>query len=668
MPAATPPTAPVPSIAGLLRKLSSSGPDSDLRAEFLGQLVEEALAATSAEYVALALLTPDRQHLEVTAIAGGDPDIFVGMRLLPEDSMAAEALRTGRTTVHPDFAAMPTGVPAGPATYRCAIIAPFSRGDQPAGALLALSRREQHVFHAGEAEAVEALAALATTALELHELRARERQQARELDALHSVARLASGSLDVERIFEALLGSIELQLRPRSIALFLLNDEKTHLILAAHRGLAPEQVEVQLSVESQLASGPLRGGSPVLMARPDIEQELGYLDTDPPLNSVMVAPLQSRRDALGLVVVTATESNAYADTDAQLLSTILSQCSAAIDSAFLFDDLARRSQETEALYRLSRELADTRNPDRIMACVADGVEMLVQADAIAILLANAQTGVLEVKLTRAAPAAFETLSFRRGEGIPGWVFEWMTPLSVTDVAEDARNASAPLDAWGISSVLAVPVASNRQNMGVLLAMSAQRRIFSDREVQLLDTIANHSAVSIENAILFRDARRRTQTMRRYFRRVAQTLGRELLAGHVPDTIAELVMEMMEADRCALYAMRDDELELRASRGFRAAGCPDASIPVGQGLTGWVARRGRPLAVECIPEDPRHHSHPCLSRDHVSSYLGVPLKVKRKTVGVLEVYSVEPRVYSEAETELLNEFARHAQVGGRLTEQ
>jgi signal transduction histidine kinase len=96
------------------------------------------------------------------------------------------------------------------------------------------------------------------------------------------------------------------------------------------------------------------------------------------------------------------------------------------------------------------------------------------------------------------------------------------------------------------------------------------------------------------------------------------------------------------------------LEIHASTGLP----PDASelkLRVGQGITGWVARTGKPARVGDVRRDPRY----IMLRDDVRSELAVPLEVLGTIRGVLNVDSPGENAFSEADQELLEELAVQA---------
>lgn len=73
-----------------------------------------------------------------------------------------------------------------------------------------------------------------------------------------------------------------------------------------------------------------------------------------------------------------------------------------------------------------------------------------------------------------------------------------------------------------------------------------------------------------------------------------------------------------------------------------------SIPIDQGITGWVARHGEPLLVPDVRQDPRYVAVDPSTR----SELCVPLKVGDDILGVVDVGSPEVNAFGEEEQKLL----------------
>jgi signal transduction histidine kinase len=96
------------------------------------------------------------------------------------------------------------------------------------------------------------------------------------------------------------------------------------------------------------------------------------------------------------------------------------------------------------------------------------------------------------------------------------------------------------------------------------------------------------------------------------------------------------------------------LEIHAAQNLSSA-ARKLKLRVGEGITGWVARTGKPARVGDVLKDPRYVS---IRRD-VKSELAVPLEVKGEIRGVINVDSDRADAFSADDQELLQELAVQA---------
>jgi signal transduction histidine kinase len=96
------------------------------------------------------------------------------------------------------------------------------------------------------------------------------------------------------------------------------------------------------------------------------------------------------------------------------------------------------------------------------------------------------------------------------------------------------------------------------------------------------------------------------------------------------------------------------LEIHAAQNLSSA-ARKLKLRVGEGITGWVARHGRPVRVGDVTQDKRYVS---VRRD-VRSEIAVPLEVKGEVRGVINVDSDRVNAFSADDQELLQELALQA---------
>lgn len=98
-----------------------------------------------------------------------------------------------------------------------------------------------------------------------------------------------------------------------------------------------------------------------------------------------------------------------------------------------------------------------------------------------------------------------------------------------------------------------------------------------------------------------------------------------------------------------------ELTIKAARGLTREAVRHAGIRLGEGIAGWVAQHGEPLLLLDPTSDPRfcHLSQ----REEIKSALCVPLKVKDKVVGVLNVNRLAGETYAQDDLDLVYAIGR-----------
>src|SRR5271156_400669 len=96
------------------------------------------------------------------------------------------------------------------------------------------------------------------------------------------------------------------------------------------------------------------------------------------------------------------------------------------------------------------------------------------------------------------------------------------------------------------------------------------------------------------------------------------------------------------------------LEISASQNLPSA-ATKLKLRVGEGVTGWVARHGKPARVGDVTQDPRYVA----ARRGVKSELAVPLEVNGETRGVINVDSDRADAFSAGDQDLLEQLAVQA---------
>jgi len=113
-------------------------------------------------------------------------------------------------------------------------------------------------------------------------------------------------------------------------------------------------------------------------------------------------------------------------------------------------------------------------------------------------------------------------------------------------------------------------------------------------------------------------------------------------------VVSAVATVMGVEVCSIYLQQGpQQLVLRATYGLNPEAVGHAGMLVGEGLTGWAAQQGRPVAVSDVWSDSRIKYLPETKEDEYHSMLSVPITASggEQILGVLNVQTRECREYT-----------------------
>lgn len=123
---------------------------------------------------------------------------------------------------------------------------------------------------------------------------------------------------------------------------------------------------------------------------------------------------------------------------------------------------------------------------------------------------------------------------------------------------------------------------------------------------------------------------------------------------VLERIVEFVTTAIPCDSCFIYVLEDQNLVLRASKNPHADAVDQVGMPIGQGITGWVAEHREPVAIAAnASDDPRFKAFKNLPEDRFEAMLSTPIMSASKVVGVINLQHRLPYQYKPHEIRLLS---------------
>lgn len=130
---------------------------------------------------------------------------------------------------------------------------------------------------------------------------------------------------------------------------------------------------------------------------------------------------------------------------------------------------------------------------------------------------------------------------------------------------------------------------------------------------------------------------RTEEQLRLFQKVSRFMVKEMSLQQVLQGVVDLIVEFMGCDSCLIYLIDNSELVLCASNTPHPSQIGKVRLQMNEGLTGWVARERRLLAISREAyRDPRFKAFRDLPEDTYEAFLSAPIVARNRVVGVINV--------------------------------
>ena len=213
------------------------------------------------------------------------------------------------------------------------------------------------------------------------------------------------------------------------------------------------------------------------------------------------------------------------------------------------------------------------------------------------------------------------------------------------------------------SWLSAPMKVGERLVGVLDIKSQEADAFSSNDQQLLQTLADQTAVAIENARLHRETNQRVDelaTLSMISQTITSTLNLEVTLTIITDHTIRL-LDAMAASVVLLDEARSDLWFYTASGGVSDF-VRGIRLPAGHGIVGWVIEHGEPALVSNVSQDPRFFGDIDQQTGFTTrSVICIPLQTEQETIGAIEVMNKTTGTFTQEDLRLLSWLATPATI-------
>lgn len=332
--------------------------------------------------------------------------------------------------------------------------------------------------------------------------------------------------------------------------------------------------------------------------------------------------------------------------------------------------LANTQLKLSALQEVSNLLIVQLNLDEVLDRMMEIILKATKTDAGTLMLLDEAENCLIFKVTKGEKAQeIKGYKLSVGEGIAGWVAQTGESVIVPDVSKEPRfktEIAKEID-FKTYNILCVPMKIRERLIGVIEVINRlEKEPFSTDDVDLLTALANQAAIVIENNKLLQDSQEAVRRLKTLLE-VTEVLGATKDLRSLLDLSMRLATRTMNAEASSLMLLDEATNELvfeivEGEKGKQAL--RRIRLKSGEGIAGWVAKEGTPLLVPDVTKDPRFTSKIDQQISfETKSILCVPLKIKKTTIGIIEVINKvdEGSVFSEKDMEFFSLFAHQVAI-------
>jgi len=196
-------------------------------------------------------------------------------------------------------------------------------------------------------------------------------------------------------------------------------------------------------------------------------------------------------------------------------------------------------------------------------------------------------------------------------------------------------------------LIAVPLRSKRDVKGLIVMQPADSSILASAVKNKAGSVIRSTVGLISTIEQLLHEQSRSLRLRR-INKICQTIDTFISQDKLYKRIVDLIQKSFNYDHAAIYLLRPDQrvLQLETFAGrYRGKIPKNQTIPVDQGIVGWVASHGKTLVSNDARQNP-HFLNLTPESIPTEAELCVPIRVEDEVIGVLNIEHSEVRYFDE----------------------
>jgi GAF domain-containing protein/CheY-like chemotaxis protein len=625
----------------------------------------------------LMMQQPNEAYIILNGRRDGDPLSLARYLIEPlENPQILRPLLADATQIISDLPAHPaandallTALPEA----RTIIVTPLiARTEQRVFGWLMGIRADAHAFDDNQERISSSIADMAAAALDNILLTDRTRDQLDEIVALYTATNAISRSRNLQELTAALQTGLKPFAADMYASYFTAQGQQRELINQGFEASITNGLRMERLLRTEL---PRRDG---LYIADITRSTLSPLESEViragNIRAFAAINLRLQGENTGRLFIGFKQPREFSEGETRLLNTIADSASVVIDNQLLVEQTQANLREANVLYNVSREINAVSQVEEIIDIVTEYLAGPHISQVFIAMLNTENWDSPNAAIEIVASWQSEQDVDLRGvaltqEQFPAWrQLASKEVLTINDIYDEHNGLSdierTSIESLDARSLVVIPLGVPKRAIGTVWLSSREPYNYTESDRRIFQPFAEQTSLSLEAARALDLSNRRARqlvTSAQIGRDIAQIMDLTGLLSRV----VNLIQQAFDYDHVQVFLLdaTDKDAELVASTGEAGKQllAVKHSLPVGSAsVIGQVTQTGEPsIALDTADANVVHKPNPYLPLTR--SELALPLIVKGRIVGALDVQSNQPNAFGEEDLQALETLAAQISV-------
>ena len=472
-----------------------------------------------------------------------------------------------------------------------------------------------------------------------------------ELNRLFRASRMVAEANTEDEVFR--VGGQILGVAPYPVVLFRVKAHEVKIVFAADTtriGFDFSHLKASFSTSSEEIQSLLSRGS-VIVSETDTNLPRSLYELIHSLELTSAAFLPIRGDnPVDAIIMIASRQQTLTNITIQPYENLADLMSIALQKTNAIAKTEKHLREVEALASINELTLSTSDIQGFFRALLAKIQQIIGDYNLIVAIYDERTNTISIPFSYENGQIISINSFPLGEGLTSILIRTRQPLlMVKDTERRAAELGAKVVGKPAKSWMGTPMLVQGNPIGALIIQDLENEnAFSEDDLKFFITVANQVA-GVINSVHLLDETNQKAAQVEIAAEIARDISGSLNLDELLFKAVGLIRERFNFYHAAIFLLDlpGEFALIREATGEAGAQMKRQGHKIGVGsksIVGFVSGRGEPLIVDDTNKDATYYANPLLPDTRAEAAL--PLRVGEKILGVLDVQSTVPYVFSE----------------------